>query len=251
MKKIFKVTVAGLIAASVATTGLIVQSPTAEAGLGLGSIGKSIGDAVTGGKGSGVDIEGLNHNQSNMLNHLYYSVALLNAAVENVKIATNDSITNKTAISAKAAALSAQKNSDAGLNMKNGAEQTKTDMSKSKEYLSEALKSGDEEKLKQIDAMIKEANSERLLSDTIGGYAGAEATKIVTSTLKALKNPGELGPQLNQLSKAAKETQNLLKVRNELSKALSDATKEYKSKRGIKDPSKDEQKKAAAEIEKG
>ena len=69
MKKIFKVTVAGLIAASVATTGLIVQSPTAEAGLGLGSIGKSIGDAVTGGKGSGVDIEGLNHNQSNMLNH--------------------------------------------------------------------------------------------------------------------------------------------------------------------------------------
>ena len=62
----------------------------------------------------------------------------------------------------------------------------------SEECSAAALNSSDEAKLKQIDDAIKLANGERLLSDTMGSVAATEATKIVSSTLKTLKNPGEL-----------------------------------------------------------
>ena len=132
--------------------------------------------------------------------------------------------------------------------MRNDAEQTKFEMENAQNYLSTALQSGDEEKLKQIDAAVKEANAERLLSDTMASVAATEATKIVTSTLKALKNPGELANQIDPIVKTAKEVQNLLKVHSELSKALSTATKEYRAQRGIKDPSKKELKAAQEDI---
>ena len=243
MKRIGKKVAAGVLAMSLAAGGMMLPTSTAHA-LSLGSIGSALGGVA----GGGVDVEGLNSRQSRMLENLYYSVALLQAATENINIATNDSITNKNLITASAAAKSAQKSSDAGLNMKNGAEQTKKDMENAQSYLSTALNSGDEEKLKAIDSAVRVANTERLLSDTMGGVAAGEAIKIVASTLKALKNPGELAGKIDQFSKTAKETQALLKVRSELSKALSMATKDYRAKRGIKDPSKAEIKQTSDEI---
>lgn len=223
-----------------------ISSPTAQA-INLGGIGDIVG---IGGKSKSIDMEGLESSHKSMLENLYYSTALLKAAYQNVQLATNDSIANKNAITAEQAAISAVKSSDAGLNMKNGAEQNKQDAENVKKYLSNALASGDEEKLKQIDELIKVANSERLISDTMAGVAGIQAGKIVKASLKSGLDPTNLS-KLEPLVKTAKETESLLKVRTELSKALNTATQEYRKARGIKDPTKKESEAAAAQIEKG
>lgn len=116
MKKFFK-----KVAATAVILGVIgggVSASRAEA-FNLGDIGAAIG---LGNSSQALDMEGLESDQKRMLNNLYYSTALIQAEYQNVKIATDDSIANKSAITADQAVKSAVKSSDAGLNMKNGAE---------------------------------------------------------------------------------------------------------------------------------
>ena len=244
MKKFFKKVAA--VAGILGVIGVGVSASTAEA-FNLGDIGAAIG---LGNSSQVLDMDGLESDQKRMLNNLYYSTALIQAAYQNVKIATDDSIANKSAITADQAAKSAVKSSDAGLNMKNGAEQNKQDAENMKKYLSNALASGDEEKLKQIDALIEVANTERLISDSMAGVAGVQAAKIVKTGLTNFKDPTNLA-KLQPLIKTAKEAQALLKIRSQLSKVLNTATQEYRKARAIKDPSKKESEAAAAQIEKG
>ena len=244
MKKFFKG-----VAATALVVGLFsgaVSSPTAQA-FGLGDIGAAVG---LGNSKNSLDMDGLNSSQTRMLENLYYSTALLQAAYQNIKVATDDSIANKNAITVEQAAKSAVKSSDAGTKMKNGAEQTQADAQNMKNYLSSALASGDEAKLKQIDELIKVANSERLISDSMAGVAGVQAANILKAGLKGGLSPENLS-KIEPLIKTAKEAQGLLKVRSQLSKALDTATREYRKARGIKDPSKKESEAAAAKIEKG
>ena len=173
MKKFFKKMVTAAVVVGVVGGG--VCSPTASA-LGLGQIVGGLGGLLGG--GGGKDINSAN---DKMLQNFYYSTALLQAAYQNVKLATDDSIANKDLITQEQAAKSAVKNSDAGLNMKNGAEQNKKDAENIKKYLSDALASGDEEKLKQIDSFIKTANSQRLLSDVMAGVSYAQIGLITAS----------------------------------------------------------------------
>ena len=244
MKKFFKRAMTAALIVGIVSGGL--NTPTAAA-FNLGDVGKAVG---LGSSKEELDMEGLQSDQKRMLENLYYSTALIKAAYQNVKIATDNSIANKSAITAEQAAKSAVKSSDAGLNMKNGAEQNKKDAEDMKKYLADALASGDEEKLKQIDDLIKVANGERLISDTMAGVAGVQAAKIVKSGLSGGLDPTNLA-KLEPLIKTAKEAQDLLKTRSQLSKALSTATQDYRKARGIKDPSKKEQEAAAADIEKG
>ena len=244
MRNIFKRAATAALIVGLVAGG--VNSPTAEA-INLGGVGSAIG---LGDSSKVLDVEGLESSQKRMLDNLYYSTALIMAAYENVKIATDDSIANKNAITAEQVTKSAVKNSDAGLQMKNGAEQNEKDAENMKKYLSDALASGDEDKLKQIDELIKVANSERLISDSMAGVAGVQAAKIVKSGLKGGLDPTNLA-KLEPLIKTAKEAQSLLKVRSQLSKALATATQEYRKARAIKDPSKKESEEAAAQIEKG
>ena len=244
MKKFFKHMATAALIVGIVTGG--VTSSTANA-FGLGDVGKAVG---LGDSSKALDMGGLESSQKRMLENLYYSTALIQAAYQNVKIATDDSIANKNAITAEQAAKSAVKSSDAGLQMKNGAEQSKKESEDMKKYLSNALASGDEEKLKQIDELIKVANSERLISDTMAGVASVQAAKILKSGLTKGLDPTNLA-NLEPLIKTAKEAQALLKVRSQLSKALSTATQEYRKARSIKDPSKKESEAAANQIEKG
>ena len=244
MKKFFKHMATAALIVGIVTGG--VTSSTTNA-FGLGDVGKAVG---LGDSSKALDMGGLESSQKRMLENLYYSTALIQAAYQNVKIATDDSIANKNAITAEQAAKSAVKSSDAGLQMKNGAEQSKKESEDMKKYLSNALASGDEEKLKQIDELIKVANSERLISDTMAGVAGVQAAKILKSGLTKGLDPTNLA-NLEPLIKTAKEAQALLKVRSQLSKALSTATQEYRKARSIKDPSKKESEAAANQIEKG
>ena len=239
MKKFFK---------KAATTALIfsfvvggVNIPTAQA-FSLGDIGK----IATGLLGGTTDINKAN---DRMLENFYYSTALLQAAYTNVKMATDDSIANKNLITQEQAVKSAVKTNDAGINMKNGAEQNKKDAENMKSYLSNALASGDEEKLKQIDSFIQTANSQRLLSDVMAGVAYAQTGMIIATQVKSVVS-GNMGG-IDNIIAVAKEVDGLLKIRNQLSSTLKTATEEYRKARGIKDPSKKEQKAAAAQIEKG
>ena len=270
MKKFFRHMVAAALIVGIVAGGMNPSTANAfslgDIGKGIEKVGKEIGidkigkakiDMSSIGKAIGLgdsnkvlDMEGLEGSQKRMLENLYYSTALIQVAYQNVKIATDDSIANKNAITAEQAARSAVKSSDAGLKMKNGAEQRKKESEGMKKYLSSALTSGDEEKLRQIDNLIKVANSERLISDTMAGVAGVQALKVVKAGLMKGLDPTNLS-NLEPLIKTAKEAQALLKVRSDLSKALSTATKEYRKARGIKDPSKKEQKVAANQIEKG
>ena len=191
----------------------------------------------------------LNAAHQKMLENFYYSTALLVGAYQNVQMATNDSIANKSLITQEQVVKSAVKTNDAGLNMKNGAEKTKNDAENMKKYLSNALASGDEEKLKQIDTFIKTANDQRLLSDVMAGVSYTQITMIMASQIKGVASGNLEG--LGNIITIAKETEQLLGIRKELSKSLKLATEEYRKARGIKDPSKKEQKAAADKIEKG
>lgn len=245
MKKFFKRATAGLAAVTFAATTFTANIPTAQA-FKLGDIAGGVGDLIgIGGKGGG-DIQGAH---DKMLENYYYSISLLEAAYKNVITATDDSIANKELIATEQVTKSTLKSNDAGTNMKNGAEQNKQKAADVKKALSDALASGDEEKLKKIDEFIRTANNQRLVSDTMAGVASAQAGIIIASSAKNITT-GNLGG-LDDVVTVAKEVEALLKVRSDLSKVLRDATKEYRKTRSIKDPSKKEQKAAADAIEKG
>lgn len=241
MKKIIKRAAMSFLALSVATASFAIVPQKAEA-FSLGGLAGGLLNAFSGGKD-------VNSAHKKMLENFYYSTALLSAAYQNIKIATDDSIANKELITKEQAAKSAVKTSDAGLNMKNGADQNKRDAEHMKKYLAEALESGDEEKLKQIDSFVKAANDQRLLSDIMAGVSYTQIGLITASQVKGALS-GNIGNIANIIA-IAQETEGLLKVRGELSNLLKSATEEYRKSRGIKDPSKKEQKAAAKEIEKG
>ena len=240
MKNFAKKAVTGLLLFSMtATAGLTADIKTAEA-LSLGDLGNFLG---VGGK------QDLETSRERMFNNFYYSTALLLAAYQNIKFATDDSLANRDLITQEQATKSAVKSFDAGLNMKNGAEQNKADAENMKQKLSEALATGDEEKLKEIDRYIKEANNQRLLSDVMAGVSSVQITIIMAAKVKSVIG-GNYG-DISDIITIANDVSQMLKVRSELSKILKTSTQEYRKTRGIKDPNKKEQKAAADEIEKG
>lgn len=242
MKKFFKRAATGLVAVSFAATTFTANVPTVQA-FGLGDIVGGVGAIM----GIGGNDPKAAHDK--MLENFYYSIALLDGAYKNILTATDDSIANKDLIAMEQAAKSAVKTNDAGTNMKNGANDRKQQAETVKKYLSDALASGDEEKLKQIDQFVKTANSQRVTSDFMAGVASAQAGMIIASSVKNIASGNMSG--LGDIIQVAKEIEALLKVRGEVSKSLNEATQEYRKTRGIKDPSKKEQKAAAEAIEKG
>lgn len=241
MNKFFKRAAAGIVATAFAATTFAANIPTAQA-FGLGDIVKGVGEAL----GIGGDPK---ESRDKMLENYYYSIALLDAAYQNVVTATDAGIANKNIITTEQAAMSAVKSNDAGTNLKNGAAQKKQQADAVKKALADAVASGDEEKLKQIDEFIKTANSQRLTSNVMAGVASAQAGMIIASSAKniATGNLSSLGDIVN----VAKDVEAVLKVRNDTAKLLDTATKEYRKTRSIKDPSKKEQKAAADSIKKG
>lgn len=236
MRKLFKKAMATALIVGFVVGG--VNIPTAHA-LNLGQIAAGL-------LGSTGDINKANEK---MLENFYYSMGLLSAAYQNLRIATDDSIANKQLITQEQAARSAVRSTDAGVQMRNGAEQSRNDAENIRTYLSAALASGDEERLKQIDSFVKTANNQRLLSDVMAGVSYTQAGMIILSQARSLAGGNLEG--LGNIIVVAKEVEQLLKVRKELSKTLKDATEEYRKARGIKDPSKKEQKAAAEQIERG
>lgn len=243
MKNFFKRAATGLVALSFAATTFTANAPTVQA-FGLGDVVGAVGGAL--GLGGTNDPKKAH---DKMLENFYYSIALLDGAYKNILTATDDSIANKDLIATEQVAKSAVKSNDAGTNMKNGASDRKQQAEAAKKYLADALASGDEEKLKKIDEFVKTANSQRVTSDFMAGVASAQAGLIVASSVKNMASGNLSG--LGDIITVAKEVEGLLKVRGEISKSLKDATQEYRKTRGIKDPSKKEQKAAADKIEKG
>ena len=241
MNKFFTRAATGLVAVTFAATTFTANVPTAQA-FGLGDIVKGVGGVL----GIGGDPK---ESRDKMLENFYYSIALLDAAYQNVLTATDAGIANKSIITTEQAAMSAVKSNDAGTNMKNGAAQKKQQADEVKKALADAVASGDEEKLKQIDEFIKTANNQRLTSNVMAGVAGTQAGMIIASSAKNIATGNLSG--LGDMVTVAKEVEALLKVRSEQSKLLKDATQEYRKTRGIKDPGKKEQKAAAEAIEKG
>lgn len=243
MKKMFRCAMTVALSFSLVFGG--VNSSTAEA-FDFGSLAKGVLGII----GGGTDINTAN---KRMVENFNYSIALLTAAYQNVATATNDSIANKTLITQEQATKNALQSSEAGLNMKNGAEKNKEDATNMKKYLEAALAEGDQEKLNQIDSFMKAANNQRVLSDTMAGVAYAQATMIVMSQVKnaVSGNASSAIEGIGNIITVANEIQALLKVRKEVSEVLKTATQDYRKARGIKDPSKKEAKAAAKQIEKG
>lgn len=242
MKKVSKKLAAGLLAVSIATTGLTANFTTAEA-FGLGDV---LGGVLGGGGGGGaVDEAGLTKQQNNLLSNLAVSTAVMNAAYQNAQIASGETRANSQLIATEAVTRSVVKTDmSEATKMKDAVAKAKKDKTDEtiKKNLSAALTEADETKLKEIDSYIKTANQQRMLSDALGVLAVYQAGVIVKETAKgglSLANAGNI----IKFAQTAKQVQSYLKVRSQLSKMLSDATKDYKAARGIKDPSK-------AEIEK-
>ena len=238
MKNFSKRLATWLIVICAATTSFAYNPPAAHA-FNLGDLANIFGVG-------GNDVE---KSKQRMLKNFNYSTALLFAAYENVRIATDDSIAHKEIITQEQATRAAMRTSDGGLNMRNGAAQNRRDAEHIRKYLADALESGDEEKLKQIDAFIETANQQRTLSDIMASVA---YTQIGLITISKVSNAlsGRYN-EINDIIALANETDNLLRVRGELSAQLKMATAEYRLHRGIKDPSKEEQQRTAEQIEKG
>ena len=261
MNKIAKKIAAGLLAVSVATTGLTFDIQKAEAfnlgkigkdiGKSLENVGKGIGGAVGGavggvlggGKNGGqVDVQGLRKSETLLLANLAVSAGLMNSALEQCKMATGQSAANAHLMQTNAVVRNLNKNDmGAAVNMKNAADKAKKDKVDVaiKNNLSAAITSGDEAKLKRIDSYIKNANQQRMISDALGAIAVVQAGKIISDTIKGGLSVNNAG-NIVKFAKTAKEAQSLLSARSKLSKMLSTATAEYKKTRGIKDPTKAE-----------
>ena len=230
---------------TVAVTTFSVNPKPAQA-FDLGDIGEIIGGLIGGGGGrhgrrGSVDRYSLERNREKLINNLYYSTALLNAAYENVRIATDETILNRHAITVDVVAKSAVRADDAGIQMRNGADEFARSADAKRQYLSEALASGDEEKLREIDALIDAANHQRAVSDSIGVIAGLQAVMI----LKDVFSGGfENMAALSTFIQTAQDAQSILKARSKLSKLIKNVTKEYRENRGQKDPDKKAIKKA-------
>ena len=243
MKNLKKKLAAGLVAVSVATTGLTAYAPTAEAGL-LGGIGDVAGAVLGGGKGgdSAADVEGLSKSQNALLLNLAISASLMNSSYQYCAFALGVLKENPNLPATEALVKSATATEDkmaTATNLKKLSEQAKKDKTAEamKKSLADALASDDKEKLAQIDKAIKTANEQRMLSDALSAIALVQAAKIVKDTAKgglSLSNAGNIA----KFAKTAQQAQSLLKARNEFSKMMSDATADYKKARGIKDPSK-------------
>ena len=242
MKKISQKIAAGLLAVSVASTGLAVNIQTAEA-LNLGGALGNIAGGILGGGGA-VDANSLGKSQTLLLANLSVSSALMNAAFQNCQLAVGESVANKSIIQTETITKGLNKSDMAeATKLKNAAEKAEKDKTADtmKSNLKAALESGDEAKLKQIDGFIKTANQQRMISDSLGAIAVVQAGKIIADTLKG-------GANISNLSKfvdTAKQAKSLLDTRSKFSKMLSTATAEYKKTRGIKDPSKNDIKAAS------
>ena len=226
-----------LVILSVVSGNLTVNQPRVEA-MNLGDWARIFG--------VGNDLE---RSKQRMLKNFNYSTALLTAAYENVRIATDDTIANKEIITQEQATRAALRTSDGGTRMRNGAEQNRRDAEHMRKYLSDALAAGDEEKLKRIDAFIETANNQRALSDFMAGIAYTQIGLITVSKVTGALSGN--GGEIEELIALTQETESLLRVRSELSHLLKSVTAEYRLNRGIKEPSKEEQKSTADKIEKG
>ena len=242
MKKFFKRAAAGLVAVGFATVTFTANVQTAHAGFGLGNVAGLVTGAL------GLNVNNPQQAHDKMIENFNYSISLLDTAYKNILTATDDSIANKDIIATNQVAKSALKAGDAGTNMKNGAEDDKQRAAKAKQYLADALASGDEEKLKKIDEFVKTANNQRSTSDFMAGVASTQAGIIIASSARNIASGNLSG--LGDIITVAKEVQAALKLRSDRSKLLSEATKEYRKTRGIKDPSKKEQQAAADSITK-
>ena len=241
MKNLKKKLAAGLVAVSVATTGLTAYAPTAETGL-LGGIGDVAGAVLGGGKGgdSAADVEGLTKSQNALLLNLAVSASLMDSARQYCEFAAGVSKDNPNLQATKTVVEQATSTEDKmglGIKFQNLSKQAKKDKTAEtvKKSLADVLESGDEEKLAQIDKAIKTANEQRMLSDALSAIALVQAAKIVKDTAKgglSLSNAGNIA----KFAKTAQQAQSLLKARNEFSKMMSEATADYKKARGIKDP---------------
>ena len=240
MKNLKKKLAAGLVAVSVATTGLTAYAPTAEAGL-LDSVGSAV---LGGGKGgdSAADTESLTKSQNALLLNLAVSASLMNSAWQYCEFASGAAKDNKELYATEAvvkAATSAEDKTATATNLKKLGEKAKKDKAAEsmKKSLADVLESGDPAKMEQVDKAIKTANEQRMLSDALSAIALVQAAKIVKDTAKgglSLSNVGNIA----KFAKTAQQAQSLLKARNEFSKMMSEATADYKKARGIKDPSK-------------
>lgn len=239
MKKFFKRAAIAALIVGVVAVGINFPNRTAEA-FDLGDLGRIF---------QIFDKTDINTAKKRMLDNFSYSTALLAAAYQNVRIATDDSIANRELITNERAIRNALNSTDAGTNLKNGAAQGRQDAERAKKYLQDALASGDEEKLARIDEYVKVADNQRLVSDVMANVSYTQAGLIIAEQIRNVTS-GNL-QSIGNVMNVVHEIQGMLKIRGELSGLLKTATEEYRKNRGIKPPTKKEQEQAAEQIEKG
>lgn len=253
MRKNFrKSALAAMVAAAVAVGSYTaIPATPAEAGFGLGDIGKIAGI----GGGGQVDIEGLTGRQNDLLTKLGYSTLALSMARDDIQEAVGLGEATEDLEAGQAILSNAQ--GDAGeltsfskerLDSFGSKEDRKAKSAEIQGALQEVIDSGDEERLRNLDAVVKRAKTERLVSDGIVAAAAVDVVKIIKDAGSGIKSGGDLADQFQQIMDTAKAAQQLLKVRSDVSSMLKTATKNYEKTRKIGEPSKEEKKAAEQSI---
>ena len=204
-----------------------------------------------------ISVEGLTDRENKLLTKLSKSTVLIAMSYNQMITATGLGEEMAPMEANRAALSAAMGDSNAALDMAketlnpvNNKETRDIIAKRMQEELKKAMDANDEEKLQQLDTVVKTAKAERMASDILVGAAILDATTILKDASTGLTTLSDAGDQLTHIIKTVKGVEEILTLRSNASKMLKAATMEYEKTRKIKKPTKSERQAAEASVEK-
>ena len=214
----------------------------------MGNLGGSLGGtAKKAGKQAAssalnVDVDALNGDKDGMLKSLYNAAVCYGQASLDISEALGLDSGKHAALQAAMSNLK-NKKTDLG-SIKEVTDASKLDSKTVEEAANELMNSGDQEKIERANKLIKKSKTERQAANIYKLLAARNATKLISSSTKALasgkKDLGDKAQVVEGLLSTAKSAKSITDDIGANHKVMASALKTYEKKNNIADVSKDE-----------
>ena len=217
--------------------------------LGLGNLGGKVKDKAkdtakkegkkAAAKTLGVDVDSLNGNKDSMIKNLYNAAVCYGQASIDISEALGLDSGQRAQMQA---ALTNLKNNKTDLgSIKNVAEATAMDQKTVEEAANNLMNSEDKAKIDKANELIKKSKAERKAANIYKLLAAKDATKVISSSAKALASGGkDLGDKVNvvkELASTAQTGKSITEAIGSNHKTMTSALKTYEKKNNIADVS--------------
>ena len=215
----------------------------AEAGLGsaLGGLAKKAGKEAAS-KALNIDVDSLNGTKDGVLKSLYNAAVCYGQASLDISSALGLDDGKRSALQAAMSNLKGNK-TDLG-SIKQVTDASKLDSKTVEEAANNLMNSGDQEKIAKANELIKKSKAERQAANIYKILAARDATKLISSSTKALasgsKNLGDKVKVVQELLDTGKSAKSITDDIGANHKVMSTALKSYEKKNNIAEVSKED-----------